>query len=119
MKKLLVLTSLLLSLVSCGNVKRVQNTCLKERTIYFSSIDMIYFESNYAYLKTYDFKKKKIYTISPIEDNRIDLTATNDYEFGTVLYLLDDEEYVFERGGSKYKEDKEGFFSLKDFELFV
>lgn len=119
MKKLLILSSLFLSLVSCGNVKRVQNTCLKEKTIYFSSIDMIYFENDYAYLKTYDFKKKKIYTIDTIKDNTIDLTATNEYEFGTVLYLLDDEEYVFERGGAKYKEDKEGFFSLKDFELFV
>lgn len=119
MKKLLVLSSLLLSLVGCGNVSRVQNTCLKEKTIYFCSVDMIYFESNYAYLKTYDFKKKKTYTISTIEDNKIDLKANNGGEFGTILYLLDDEEYVFERGGAKYKEDKEGFFSLKDFELFV
>ena len=119
MKKLLVLSSLLLSLVGCGNVARVQNTCLKERTIYFCSVDMIYFENNYAYLKTYDFKKKKIYIIDTIEDNRIDLTATNGYDFNTAIFLIDSEEYVFERGGAKYKEDKEGFFSLKDFELFV
>ena len=119
MKKLLVLSSLLLSLVSCGNVNRVQNTCLKERTIYFSSVDMIYFESNYAYLKTYDFTKKKIYTIRPIKDNRIDLMAISEYDYNTALFLIDSEEYVFERGGTKYKEDKEGFFSLKDFELFV
>ena len=44
MKKLLVLSSLLLSLVGCGNVNRVQNTCLKERTIYFCSVDMIYLD---------------------------------------------------------------------------
>ena len=119
MKKLLVLSSLFLALVSCGNVKRVQNTCLKERTIYFSSIDMIYFESNYAYLKTYDFKKKKIYTISPIEDNRIELKATSEYDYNIAFFIINEEEYVFERGGAKYKEDKEGFFSLKDFELFV
>ena len=96
MKKLLILSSLLLSLVGCGNVKRVQNTCLKEKTIYFCSVDMIYFENNYAYLKTYDFKKKKIYTISTIEDNKIDLKANSGDEFGTILYLLDDEEYVFD-----------------------
>ena len=48
MKKLLVLSSLLLSLVSCGNVARVQNTCLKEDTIYFSSVKMFYFSKGYA-----------------------------------------------------------------------
>ena len=119
MKRLLILSSLFLSLFSCGNVNRVQNTCLKEKTIYFSSIDMIYFESNYAYLKTYDFKKKKIYTIRPIKDNRIDLMATSEYDYNIALFLIDSGEYVFDRGGTKYKEDKEGFFSLKDFELFV
>ena len=119
MKKLLILSSLLLSLAGCGNVNIVQNTCLKEKTLYFSSIDMIYFENNYAYLKTYDFKKKKIYTIRPIKDNRIDLMATSEYDYNIALFLIDSEEYVFDRGGTKYKEDKEGFFSLKDFELFV
>lgn len=119
MKKLLILSSLFLSLASCGNVKTVQNTCLKERTIYFCSVDMIYFESNYAYLKTYDFKKKKIYIIDTIKDNRINLTATNGCDYNTALFFIDSEEYVFERGGAKYKEDKEGFFSLKDFDLFV
>ena len=117
MKKLLILSSLLLSLVSCGNVKKVQNTCLKEKTIYFCSVDMIYFENDYAYLKTYDFKKKKIYIIDTIKDNRIELKATSEYDIA--LSIINEEEYVFESGGAKYKEDKEGFFSLKDFELFV
>lgn len=119
MKKLLILSSLLLSLVGCGNVKRVQNTCLKERTIYFSSIDMIYFENNYAYLKTYDFKKKKIYIIDTIKDNRIELKATSEYDYNIGFSIINEEEYVLEKGGAKYKEDKEGFFSLKDFDLFV
>ena len=35
MKKLLILSSLLLSLVGCGNVARVQYTCLKEKTFYY------------------------------------------------------------------------------------
>lgn len=109
MKKLLILSSLLLSLVGCGNVNRVQNTCLKEKTIYFSSVKMFYFSKGYAYSKTYDFKKKKIYIIDTIKDNRIDLTATNGYDFNTAIFLIDSEEYVFESGGAKYKEDKEGF----------
>ena len=111
MKKLLILSSLLLSLVGCGNVNRVQNTCLKERTIYFSK--------GYAYSKTYDFKKKKIYIIDTIKDNRIELKATSEYDYNIALSIINEEEYVFESGGAKYKEDKEGFFSLKDFELFV
>ena len=119
MKKLLILSSLLLSLVGCGNVKKVQNTCLKEKTIYFCSVDMIYFENDYAYLKTYDFKKKKIYTISTIEENRIKLKATSEYDYNISLFIINEGEYVFESGGEKYKEDKEGFFSLKDFDLFV
>ena len=119
MKKLLILSSLFLSLVSCGNVSRVQNTCLKERTIYFCSVDMIYFENNYAYLKTYDFKKKKIYIIDTIKDNRIELKATSEYDYNIGFSIINEEEYVLEKGGAKYKEDKEGFFSLKDFDLFV
>ena len=49
MKKLLILSSLFLSLVGCGNVNRVQNTCLKEKTIYFS--------------KKKNIKKKKVFLI--------------------------------------------------------
>ena len=119
MKKLLILSSLLLSLVGCGNVKKVQNTCLKENTIYFSSVKMFYFSNGYAYSKTYDFKKKKIYIIETIKDNRIDLTATSEFDYNIAISIINEEEYVFESGGAKYKEDKEGFFSLKDFELFV
>lgn len=119
MKKLLILSSLLLSLVSCGNVVRVQNTCLKEDTIYFSSVKMFYFSKGYAYSKTYDFKKKKIYIIDTIKDNRIELKATSEYDYNIALSIINEEEYVFESGGAKYKEDKEGFFSLKDFDLFV
>ena len=119
MKKLLILSSLLLSLVGCGNVNRVQKTCLKEKTIYFSSVKMFYFSKGYAYSKTYDFKKKKIYIIDTIKDNRIELKATSEYDYNIALSIINEEEYVFESGGSKYKEDKEGFFSLKDFELFV
>ena len=118
MKRLLILSSLLLSLVSCGN-KTIKGTELKEKTIYFSSVKMFYFSKGYAYSKTYDFKKKKIYIIDTIKDNRIELKATSEYDYNIALSIINEEEYVFESGGAKYKEDKEGFFSLKDFELFV
>ena len=118
MKRLLILSSLLLSLVSCGN-KTIKGTELKEDTVYFSSVKMFYFSKGYAYSKTYDFKKKKIYIIDTIKDNRIELKATSEYDYNIALSIINEEEYVFESGGAKYKEDKEGFFSLKDFELFV
>ena len=118
MKKLLILSSLLLSLVRGGN-KTIKGTELKEDTVYFSSVKMFYFSKGYAYSKTYDFKKKKIYIIDTIKDNRIELKATSEYDYNIALSIINEEEYVFESGGAKYKEDKEGFFSLKDFELFV
>lgn len=119
MKKLLILSSLLLSLVGCGN-KIIKGTELKEDTIYFSSVSMFYFSKGYAYNKTYDFNKKKIYTIQEIKDNQMILNPTSSMDRKLTLNLLvDDEEYAFELHYANYKEDKEGFFSLKDFELFV